>query len=112
MYRANVSIEKPRSGRETAIAEALMGFWGFEDVDTTPDGLVSEAENNLTGGTTEEEFAREVALLVWGANQGFCEVTVNMTFLEELPSESYVFGSQAEYDKWLKSSGDGGSPTS
>lgn len=28
MYRANVSVEKPTSGREWAIADALMNFWG------------------------------------------------------------------------------------
>ena len=107
MYRANVSIAKPRSGRETAIAEALMDFWGFEDVVATRDGLVSEADNNLTGGTTEDEFARELTRRVWAANQGFCKVAVNMTYLEELPSEDYVFASQDEYDEWLKTSGNG-----
>ncbi len=111
-YRANVSIAKPRSGRETAIAEALMDFWGFQDVVATPDGLVSEADSNLAGGTTEDEFARELAQCVWAANQGFCEVAVNMTYLEQLPSEDYLFSSQDEYDEWLKTSGNGRSAES
>ncbi len=106
-YRANVRINKPNPGRETAIAEALMDYWEFEDVVTAPDGLVSDADGNLTGGTTEEEFARELTQRVWAANQGFCKVAVNMTYLEELPSEDYVFGSQDEYDEWLKTTGDG-----
>ena len=106
-YRANVSITKPRSGRETAIAEALMDFWGFEDVVAAPDGLASEADNNLVGGMTEDEFARELTQCVWAANQGFCKVAVSMTYLEELPSEDYVFASQDEYDEWLKTSGTG-----
>ena len=112
MYRANVSIAKPNPGRKTAIAEALMDFWGFQDVVATPDGLVSEADSNLAGGTTEDEFARELAQCVWAANQGFCEVAVNMTFLEELPSEDYVFSTQDEYDEWLKTTGDGRSVSS
>ena len=112
MYRANVSIAKPKPGRETAIAEALMDFWGFEDVVATPDGLVSDADGNLTGGTTEDEFAGELARCVWAANQGFCNVVVNMTYLEELPSEEYEFSSQDECDEWLKTSGDGRSVSS
>lgn len=112
MYRANVSIQKPTSGRETAIAEALMDFWGFEDVVAIGNELVSDADGNLTGGTTEDEFARELAQCVWAANQGFCEVAVNMAYLEELPSEDYVFASQDEYDEWLKTSGDGRSVSS
>ena len=103
-YRANVSITKPRSGRETAIAEALMDFWGFEDLIASSDGLVSEADGNLAGGRTEDEFARELAQCVWAANQGFCNVAVNMTYLEELPSEEYVFDRQDEHDEWLKES--------
>jgi hypothetical protein len=111
-YRANVRINKPNPGRETAIAEALMDYWEFEDVATAPDGLVSDADNYLTGGTTEDEFARDLARCVWAANQGFCKVAVNMTYLEELPSEDYVFDSQDEYDEWLKTTGDGRSVSS
>ena len=107
MYRVNVRINKPNPGRETAITEAFMDFWGFEDVVATPDGLVSEADNNLTGGTTEDEFARELTRRIWAINQGFCEVALSMTYLEELPSEDYVFASQDEYDEWLKTSGSG-----
>jgi len=104
-YRASVSITKPKSGRETAIAEALKELWGFEDVVATGDTLVSDADGNLTGGTTEDEFARELAQCVWAANQGFCKVAVNMTYLEDLPSEDYVFSTQDEYDEWFKTTG-------
>ena len=112
MYRVNVRIKNPTPGREAGIAETMMEFWGFEDVVATPDGLVSDADGNLTGGTAEDEFARELAHCVWAANQGFCKVAVNMTYLEELPSEDYVFASQDEYDEWLKTSGGGRSVSS
>ena len=112
MYRANVSIAKPNPGRETAIAEALKEFWGFTDVDATGDELVAEAEATIGGGMTEEEFARELAQCVWAANQGFCKVAVNMTYLEDLPSEDYVFSTQDEYDQWLKTSSDSKSASS
>ena len=105
MYRANVSITKPKSGRETAIAEALMDFWGFQEVEATEDGLISEAENTLGGGITEKEFSHELAQHVWEANQGFCEVFVRMTYLEELPYEEY-FASEDDYDEWTKSTAD------
>ena len=112
MYRVNVRINKSDPGRETAIAEGLKEFWGFTDVDATGDELVAEAEATIGGGMTEDEFARELAQCVWAANQGFCEVAVNMIYLEELPSEDYVFDSHDEYDEWLKMSGDGRSVSS
>jgi len=37
---------------------------------------------------------------------GFCEVAVTMTYLEDLPSEDYVFSAKNEYDEWIKTSGD------
>ena len=111
-YRANVSIQKPRSGRETAIAEALMDFWGFEDVVATRDGLSTEAEESLCAGTSEEEFARELTQCVWASNRGFCEVVVVMTYLENLPCEEYVFDSEDKYDEWLKTAIDGKSVSS
>ena len=74
--------------------------------------LVSDADGNLTGGTTEDEFARELAQCVWAANKGFCKVEVCMTYLEDSPSEDYVFSIQDEYDEWLKTTGDARSVTS
>ena len=111
-YRANVRIAKPKSGREPAVTEALMDFWGFTDVDATGDELIAEAEATIGGGMSEDEFARELAQCVWEANQGFCKVTVTMTYLEDLPSEDYIFSTQDEYDEWLKTTGDGRSVTS
>lgn len=111
-YRANVSIQKPTPGREKAIANALMDFWGFEEVETTPEGLVTEIEGSLCGGTSEDEFALELTQCVWASNEGFCEVVVVMTYLEDLPCEEYVFDSEDKYDEWLKASGEGGTVSS
>ena len=105
LYRVNVSIDKPEPGRETAIAEALLDFWGFEDLIAAADGLVSEAEGSLVGGRTEDEFARELAHCVWAANGCFCKVIASMTYLEDLPIEEYVFATQGEYDRWLNTPG-------
>ena len=84
-----------------------MEFWGFEDVVATREGLSTEAEESLCAGTSEEEFALELTQCVWASNQRFCEVTVVMTYLEDLPREEYVFDSEEKYDKWLKASGGG-----
>lgn len=109
LYRANVMIENSNPDRETEIATSLMEFWGFEDVIAGDNELASDADGYLTGGMSEEEFARELTQCVWKANLGFCEVFVTMTYLEELPCENYVFDSQNEYAEWHKTSGDGGS---
>ena len=97
-YLASATITNPKPEREIAITEALADFWDFEDVETTKNGLCTQEQGYLTAGTTEDEFARELAECVWAANQGFCEVTVVMTYLEELPCEEYLFAKQEEYD--------------
>ena len=103
MYQVNVTVDNPKQGREPAIAEVLMELWGVEEVVATDIGLVAEANANLSGGITEQEFARELTHRVWQVNQDFCEVAVRMTYLEELPYEDYVFASPDEYQEWLTS---------
>ena len=87
-----------------AIVEVLMELWGVNDVVATDNRLVAEANTNLAGGITEEEFSRELAHRVWEANQDFCDVSVRMIYLEELPYEDYVFASPDEYEEWLQTS--------
>lgn len=104
LYQVNVTVDNPKSGREPAIAEFLMEMWGVKEVMATENGLIAEADTNLTGGVTEEEFSRELAHRVWEVNQDFCDVAVRMTYLEELPHEDYVFACQDEYQEWLQNS--------
>ena len=105
MYQVNVTVENPKSGREPAIVEVLMELWGVNDVVATDNRLDAEANTNLSGGITEEEFSRELAHRVWEVNQDFCDVSVRMTYMEELPYENYVFASPDEYQEWVQTSG-------
>ena len=53
--------------------------------------LTGDGESALAGGLTEVEFAAQLARAVWQANGRFCSVTVNATYLEALPYESYEY---------------------
>lgn len=93
-YRCNVSIENFRSERTEEIVKAIKDFWCFTEVDTYAQGtefntITSEAEGNMRG--PEKDFARDLAIEIWKANQDKCEVSVFLLCLEDLPYESFCF---------------------
>lgn len=85
-----------------AIYEAIQGEWNVQSPwghsDRTE--LRCDGDSNLCGGESEEEFADRMSVLIWQANQGFCEVEIAATCLENLPYENHT-RSQAFYDKVL-----------
>jgi hypothetical protein len=92
-YSMSVSISTFQPHRIAAIRaaaqehwEALEGDW-FEHSGT----LSSTGNGSLCGGDTEEAFAARLTEAIWTANQAYCEVTVDATYLEDLPYERYTF---------------------
>jgi len=80
--------------REKAIQAAAKAMWPFNDWDiSSPDGqemaMNASAEGNLSGGEGEEEFTERLSLAIWRANGRFCQVSVNATYLENRPYETY-----------------------
>jgi hypothetical protein len=45
--------------------------------------LHAEGVDYLRGGRREEGFARDLAQVIWQANQGFCRVSVLPVYLDE-----------------------------
>jgi hypothetical protein len=78
----------------TAVDEikyAAEAEWPFEDWagDGQADELTSYAEEDLGGGELEAEFTERLALAIWRAAGAYCEVTVDATYLEDLPCETH-----------------------
>jgi hypothetical protein len=89
--------------RSEKIYEAIQGewyvdeLWGFGEESGT---LQLSGDSRLCGGESEEEFADRLSVLIWQANQGFCEVEIIATYLENMPYEKHT-RSQEFYDKVL-----------
>jgi len=56
--------------------------------------LQCKGQDNLCGGLTEKELADRVAQAVWQACGSFVPVTVGMTNLDALPTDSYIYDRQ------------------
>lgn len=108
-YEASVQIDGYDPKRRAAIEEAATEEWSFDDwyaqkgpldKSKTVPTLSASGQSQLTGGETEDEFARRLTLAIFKANKGRCKVTVNCTCLEDLPCESYEPGDDIEDDEF------------
>jgi hypothetical protein len=90
-YGMQVMITGFPSALVDEIKQAAEAEWPFEDWagDGQENELTSYAEGNLCGGEDESEFTERLALAVWQAAGAYCEVTVDATYLEDLPRESH-----------------------
>ena len=88
-YEMTVEIKGYLPEKANVVREAAASLWGFADWYDQGDALTASAEGSLCGGETEEEFAERLSVAIWQANGGFCQVSLDATFLECLPRESY-----------------------
>jgi len=56
---------------------------------------------NCVVGRSEEQFTERLSVAIWRANDGFCEVVVNATYLEELPYEIHSLD-QTDYARLIQ----------
>lgn len=105
-YEMSVEIFEYDVEKIDAIKEAAAHEWSFDDwtfyggPDDRVSGVMGCGRSSLCGGETEEEFADRLAVAIWRANGGCCEVDVDATFLENQPFESHV-RDQADYERLL-----------
>jgi hypothetical protein len=73
------------------IKQAARGEWPFEQWNgaVKPGGISAYAEERLCGGESEEMFTERLAVAVWRAAGAFCRVSVDATYLEDLPYETH-----------------------
>ena len=105
-YGMDFTVADYKPERESAIIEAIRGEWYFdptEHLEAYHGEISGYAEGSLSD--TEEDFAKGVARAVWKANAGYCEVRVNATYLDNLPSETYSFD-EDEYAEMTGKDGD------
>ncbi len=86
-YGMAVEIRGYKPARREAIKEAAAAEWPFVDWDEYEGALRCDAESQLCGGETEEQFTERLSTAVWRANGVYCEVIVSATYLEELPCD-------------------------
>ncbi len=92
-YLMSVAISEYDPAKAKDIQAATEAEWSFDDwgpgADAPGETLYASAESYLTGGETEEEFTERLSLAVWRANGGYCKVSVDATYLENLPYETH-----------------------
>ena len=102
-YGMSVRIAGFPSAAIDQMKQAAEGEWPFEN--WTGDGqtgeLSSYAEDKLCGGEEEEAFAERLTLAIWQAAGECCQVTVNATYLDDLPFESYSLD-ESDYARLIK----------
>jgi hypothetical protein len=99
-YSMAVSISEFKKKRKDAIEEACNAEWSFDDWMLSSGGeLVGVGESNLCGGETEDEFAERLRDAIWKANGEGCTISVNATYLEDLPCSYYTFDASEYKEK-------------
>ena len=107
-YNAYIRISNFDPARKLAIVTAARADWGWSfdgwnDPSFPNQEIIESAEDSyLSGGESEEEFVQRVTHDIWTANGAFCSVQLEMTFLENLPFETYELDEE-DYAGWLAS---------
>lgn len=104
-YGMNVTISGYNAANVKKIKAAAEAEWPFEDWlerddDVFGKTLSSDNEGSLGGGETEEEFTERLSLAIWRANAAYCDVTVDATYLDELPCETHCLD-EADYARLI-----------
>jgi hypothetical protein len=104
-YDMCVEIRDYDPTKKEAIQEAAREEWDtFEDwcvQDGTGKYMQASGRSVLYGVESDDEFSSRLACAIWRANGAYCEVTVNATYLEDLPCETYIHDEEA-YQMFLQ----------
>lgn len=100
LYEMQVVVHDYDPKKKEAIQLACSEEWEFEDFysDSSDTEMEATGQSNLCGGESEEEFRDRLCHAIWKANDAYCEVIVNATYLEALPYETYT-GGRKLYDQ-------------
>lgn len=104
-YNMSVKIEDYDPTRRKEIIAACVEEWGFMEDDFTGaahEPLTASAENSLCAGESEYEFTERLTQAIWTANEAYCAVEVQATYLEELPSDIYTLD-EDDFEEWTRS---------
>ena len=101
-YQAYIRISNfdPARKRDVIAAARQSWSWDFDGWYSEPNYIDASSDDNLCGGEGEGEFAERVTQDIWAANGAFCSVQIEMTFLENLPCETYELD-EDDYARWF-----------
>ena len=105
-YEMSVEISGYDPAKAKEIQAAAEAEWSFDDwwcagADEPGETMHASAQGNLSGGESEEAFTERLSLAVWRANGGYCSVTVDATYLENLPYETHTLD-EADYARLIQ----------
>jgi hypothetical protein len=101
---AGFKLERAEAIRAAAVDQWVawadtLGWNGDSDSDTY---MEATAEGRLYAGEPDYEFARRVQGAVWEANEGYCQISLVATDLENTPFERFE-PDESDYDRWRDS---------
>jgi hypothetical protein len=100
-----VEISGYDPAKVSEIQAAAEKEWPFSDWWSSDNGdMQSSAQHSLSGGESEEEFTERLGVAIWRANGKFCDVSVDATFLEELPYEIHTLD-ESDYARLIQTQG-------
>ena len=92
-YEMSVEVSGHDRAKVAEIQAAAEQEWPFDDWwfagDDNAATMHASGQSSLGGGETEEEFTERLSLAIWRANGGYCHVSVDATYLENLPYETH-----------------------
>jgi hypothetical protein len=106
-YEMSVEVSGYDPAKVAEIQAAAEQEWPFDDWWRAGDENDSAAtmhasgQNSLCGGESEEEFTERLSLAIWRANGGYCHVSVDATYLENLPFETHELD-EADYARLIQ----------
>ena len=91
-YEMSVEVSGYDPAKAKEIQEAAEAEWPLEDwwsaADQPGETMHASAQGSLCGG--EESFVERLSLAIWRANGSYCNVSVDATYLENLPYETHT----------------------
>ena len=104
-YEMSVEISEYNPAKAKEIQAAAEAEWGFDDwwsgADEPGETMHASAQGNLSGGESEEAFTERLSLAVWKANGSYCRVSVDATYLENLPYETHTLD-ETDYNRLIQ----------
>jgi len=96
-YRMHISVSTLTTGEITTVLEIIGAIWNKPEMVRKIANkklllIETTAEGYLTNGESEEAFAERISLAIWRSLRRFVKVSVDATYLEEPPNDSYEFG--------------------
>ena len=94
LYNMDLTVTEFDPSKAEKIMDAANKEWDFgDDITFNEDTniIAGSSDGSLGGGETEEKFANRLAKAIFKANKAPCKVSVQATYMENLPYETYVF---------------------